>query len=361
MRSVLLVILIWFLVRFCPRRDTEQITREQGFLQNGTSFHVTETIRRKSLLDILDGDSNDEQANAVRRQGIDTALLRYTGLLLSGDTQTGVRYSVGLPPSLDGIQAQAIRVLQNTLKQSNLNVNEFTFPATAAFIPVGEYVTLVYRKILSFTVYTLPSEYQFGGPVVGIISTSSNSTSIDASLPPGNISLPPNTFINIALPMFSASNIADALCAYFASNGSIYVSALASPPNFCLSSSLGDFALLTKASSESSPAQNTSPSSPPNDKIVKSTSSTTKKSSVEWRVVVGGTFLALAGLAFLVGIVLIGLKLKRNVKVVIDSENDGLILQDSFVGGKRTPSAAIVRTRPAIEIDIPQFKNQLGV
>lgn len=327
--------------------------------------NVWGTMRRMSLLDVVDETTADKQANAVRRQGVDSALLKYAGLTLSADTQTGAVYDVRLPPSLAGIQAQATRIMPSTLEQNPLTLNEFTFPSSTSFSPSSDYVTIVYRKITSFTVYTLPPEYQYGGPVVGIISSSSNSTAVDPSLPPGSVSLPTNTYINISLPMSSTSLDSNGLCAFFASNGSIFVSSLASMPNFCLSSTLGDFALVVRASSMTSPTQNAPPpiakdSSTDGGVRSSSSSSSGAKSSTNWKLIVGGTCLALAGLAFLVASVLIGLKIMESVKLLFMTRrytgNDEA-LQDSLVGGSIAPSAAVMRTKPALEIDVANFSH----
>eukprot|EP00250_Pteridium_aquilinum_P020805 c24956_g1_i1 orf=1-1488(-) len=266
------------------------------------------------LLDVVDETAADKQANAVRRQGVDSALLRYAGLKLSTDTRTGVIFNVDLPPTLLGIQAEATRLNPSRFKQDGLTFNEFGLPRNVSFVPISAFVVLVYRKISNFTVYTLPSQYQFGGPVVGIISSPSNTTFVDSSLPQASISLLPNTFINISLPMFSTNRNANALCAFFSSNGSIFVSKLASLPNFCVSSTLGDFALIVQASSTPSPAQDTSPSaSTANGNAPPSSSSNTKRSN-NWKFIVGVTCLILAGVALLVALVLISIRLADRVK-----------------------------------------------
>ncbi|MCO5556619.1 hypothetical protein L7F22_010170 [Adiantum nelumboides] len=325
--------------------------------------NVWQARRRASLLDVIEGTAADKQANAVRRKGIDSSLLRYAGLTLATETQTGAVYDVGLPPSLAGIHAQVIRIIPASLNQVVLILNEFVIPSSVSFSPSSDYVALVYRKISSFTVYTLPPGYQFGGPVVGIMSSSSNFTTINPLLPPGSIFLPANTYINISLPMFSTSLNVNAFCAFFALNGSIFVSNLAAMPSYCLSSTVGDFALVIEASSRTSPTQEMSPpttTASPNGGNIRSASSPSAKSSTNWKLIVGTTCLALAGVAFLVAVALISLKLTESAKHFLTTRtymrNDEA-LQDSLVGGSIAPSAAVMRTKPALEIDVAHFSH----
>ncbi|KAI5076882.1 hypothetical protein GOP47_0008947 [Adiantum capillus-veneris] len=329
--------------------------------------NVRGAMRRMSLLDIVDGTTADKQANAVRRLGVDSAVLRYAGLVLATDTQIGAVYDVGLPPSLAGIRVQVMRISPASLTEADLILNEFSIPPGASFNPSGDYVALIYRKISSFTVYTLPPQYQFGGPVVGIMSSSSNSTTIDPSQPPGSISLPTNRYVKISLPSFSTSVSPNALCAFFASNGSIFVSSLAAMPSYCLFSTLGDFALVVEASSTTSPTQGASPptaTSSPNDGSIRASSSPSGKSSTNWKLIVGATCLALGGLALLVAVVLISLKVRESVKQSVKhflttrtyTGNDEA-LQDSLVGGSIAPSAPVMRTKPALEIDVAHFSH----
>ncbi|KAH7446701.1 hypothetical protein KP509_01G069200 [Ceratopteris richardii] len=319
-------------------------------------------MRRTSLLEVLDEALPDKQANAVRRQGIDSSMLRYAGLILSQDTQTGVVYSVALPPSLQGIRAQAVRVVQDAFKQAGFILNEFTFPANAVLSPESEYVMLVYRETSSFTIYTLPPDYQFGGPVVGIVMSSSNSTSIDPSVPPATISLPADSYINVSLPTFSTISGSNALCAFFSSNGSVFTSNIASQPNFCLSSTLGDFAIIIKGHPGSSPMQDASPSTPSTDGNLRSSPSK-KNSSTNWRLIVGAIFLTFAGLVFLVAVAFLSIKLTESARILLKTRYNGNdeALQDSLVGGGHAPSAPIIRTKPALEIDVARFSHHLDV
>ncbi|MCO5561970.1 hypothetical protein L7F22_015596 [Adiantum nelumboides] len=355
--------------------DYSTLTRKQGskckVQVSSNTKHIEHIVphdnvwrasRRASLL-VIEGAAADKQANAVRRKGVDSSLLRYAGLTLATETQTGVVYDVGLPPSLAGIRAQVIRIIPATLNQVDLILNEFVIPLSASFSPSSDYVSLIYRKISSFTVYTLPPQYQFGGPVVGVMSSSSNFTTIDPLLPPGSIFLPANTYINVSLPMFSTSLNVNAFCAFFALNGSIFVSNLAAMPSYCLSSTLGDFALVIEASSMTSPTQEMSPpntTASPNDGNIRSASSPSAKSSTNWKLIVGATCLALAGVAFLVAVALISLKLTESAKHFLTTRtymrNDEA-LQDSLVGGSIAPSAAVMRTKPALEIDVAHFSH----
>lgn len=300
---------------------------------------------------------SDMVVNSVRREGVDSSLRKYAFLALAQEAATsgGDVYNVTLTPFLSGIEAQALRLASaSTLKQQGLTFNEFSIPQGADLGDDTAPLLLIYRKILNFTVYSLPAHYAFAGPVVGIITYSPpNFTTDDPSLPQVPITFSTSS-ISTSVPL-SVSAAASALCAFFAPNGSVSFTNIASSPNVCMSDTLGDVALVLPAQDfpsqqqqqqhQQQPLRGSTPTFPAG------------KPKRHWKLALGATFLALAGLGFCVATALSSVGLIQRLKVVILARLAGNeeALQTSLIGISRAPTAPGVRTKPALEMDMARF------
>lgn len=288
--------------------------------------------------------------NSVRREGVDSSLRNYAILALSQAT-TGTIYNVTLPPVLSGIKAQAIQLRSDSLEKQGQIFNEFSIPKGAVLGSNSSLLMMIYRKIFNFTVYSLPSQYQFGGPVVGIINYApSNFTTNDPTIPELSVTFP-NRSISVRVPLFSSLGQTVPFCAYFSANGTVTLDNVTSSPNVCTLATLGDVALVLPASDP--PAQQSSPTAP----VSLQSPIPVKKAARKWKLAVEATFLALVGLAFCVALAFMSAGLVGRIKVAIMDrlEYNEEALQTSLIGTSRAPTAANVRTKPALEVDMARF------
>lgn len=296
-------------------------------------------------------DSSNSAANFVRREGIDSSLFKYAFLALTtGGINTGTIYNVTLAPTLDGIQAQTIRLRTGSLKKYGLAFNEFSIPIGASVDANSSLLVMIYRNIFNFTVYSLPTQYEFGGPVVGIVTYSPfNLTTFDSSSPEIPLTFP-NKSIRIQVPMSRSSGTSVPLCAFFSVNGTVTFTNLTSLPNICTSATLGDVALVLPSSNSPSPE-----SSAPAPASLESPLST--KVASHWKLIVAITCLALAGVAFCIAVALISVVWVKKMKVatVDRSVDDEEPLDTSLIGDSRAPTAVGIRTKPTLEMDMARF------
>ncbi|MCO5560888.1 hypothetical protein L7F22_014508 [Adiantum nelumboides] len=117
-------------------------------------------------------------ANGVRRQGVDTALRKYSFMALS-HARTSIIYNVPLTPFLSGIVCQAMHVRAGSAHRRGLVFNEFTIPLGMILQTRGPFVIMVYRKIANFTLYSAPSGYELASHVVGIVIYTNLNTTLD--------------------------------------------------------------------------------------------------------------------------------------------------------------------------------------
>lgn len=309
--------------------------------------------------------SSDMVINSVRRQGVDSSLRRYAFLAVSQHEEAvagGNVYNVTLTPFLRGIESQALWLASvNTLQQQGLSFNEFSIPqgALSTSLPPDAPLLLIYRKIVNFTIYSLPASFSFAGPVVGIIVYSPpNFTTDDPALPQLPISFS-SPSISTSVPLsLSAAPYTSISCAFFAPNGSVSFSNIASPPNVCMSDTLGDVALVLPT--QDLPSQQQQQQQQQQDQTPLrgiSPAFTAQKTSKHWKLALGATFLALAGLGFCVVVAMASVGLVRRLKVVVLARLTGNeeALQTSLIGISRAPSAPGVRTKPALEMDMARF------
>lgn len=309
-------------------------------------FFFCFSIAHPSLASV--SDYSNALVNSVRRQGIDSSLRNYALLALS-QVDTGTACNVSLPPALSGIQSQALQLASDSLQTNGLTFNQFSIPQGAVINANGTLLVLVYRKIYNFTVYSLPAPYLFGGPVVGIVTYApSNSTTDDLEEVQLTFS---ESLITVELPLYRALGETVPLCAFFSPDGTVTFDNLTASPNVCTSATLGDFALVLESPSE----YNNPPSAP----IGLQTPLPGRKGARNWKFGVAVACLALVGLAFCAAIVLVSVGLVEQVKVAIMDRlaHNEEALETSSIGTSRAPTAAGVRTKPALEMDMAHFKH----
>ncbi|MCO5548232.1 hypothetical protein L7F22_001689 [Adiantum nelumboides] len=314
------------------------------------------------------GSGNIATINSVRRQGVDSSLRKYAFLAVQDEDGQGEStveakvYNVTLTPLLQaGIQSQALRLASgSTLQQKGLTFNEISIPQGALFSSPSSTSTsllLVYRKITNFTVYSLPPSFSFAGPVVGILAYAPpNFTTDDPALPQLPISFS-SPSITATLPLsISDAPSTSISCAFFALNGSVTFADTFSSPSVCISDTLGvDVALVLPT--EDLPHQQQQQSPFINGGFNEPTYLNSKGSSKHWKLAVGATCLALAGLGFCAAFAVASVGLAQRLKVMILARLTGNeeALQTSLIGVSRAPSAPALRTKPALEMDMARF------
>ncbi|MCO5575382.1 hypothetical protein L7F22_029182 [Adiantum nelumboides] len=291
-------------------------------------------------------------ANGVRKAGIDSNLHKYAiQRLLSGHSHTGVAYNVSLPPSLQGITCQVMRLRAGSLHRRGLAFNNFHISRGARVHTGGPYVLMIYKAIpLSVTalLYSLPTEYTLISPILGLLVYTSNTPSaFNASS--AEMSLSDNPPITIAIPIDKSFDVGfqAVLCAFFDVNGVFSLSSLSSSPNTCASATLLDMALVVLSSASSSTPSNSTSSNGPS-------SSKSRRSSPAkaWRVALIAVLASFCGLAVMGGTVMFALRLlqKRHMaKLVKEPADHHETLHTSMIGHTRAPTAASVRTKPRLE------------
>jgi hypothetical protein len=343
--------------------------------------------------------------NSVRRQGVDSSLVKYAALAIQGQDQSSPAsppsdstvFTINLSPALGGIAAEARWISSaSILQQQGLTFNQFSLPSGSPSIGVAAAssatgkvtaspydsaaapLLLIYRKIFNFTIYSLPPSYAFGGPIVGIIAFSPpNLTAIDPSLPELTITIARSTsstsssLITVHAPRYSSlpSTAPVPLCALFSFNGSVSFAPLAASPNVCEFDTFGDVALVVpwpQAPSSPSSAQPAAGTSNPSSSTTTSSSSSKtsssdsdrRKSSSHWKLALGITCLAIAGLAFCVVAAIASITMAQRLRVAILARfaSNEEALQTSLIGVSRAPTAAGVRTKPALEMDMAHFE-----
>eukprot|EP00250_Pteridium_aquilinum_P021617 c2517_g1_i1 orf=294-1364(+) len=304
--------------------------------------------------------SPDMIVNSVRREGVDSSLKKYAFVSQQEEAvATGSVYNVTLTPFLQGIQSQALRLASgSSLQQEGLTFNEFSIPQGAPFTtqPPDAPLLLIYRKITNFTVYSLPASFSFAGPVVGIIAYSPpNFTTDDPTLPQLPISFFSPSVTTILPLSLSAAPSSSISCAFFAPNGSVSFANVASPPNVCMSNTLGDVALVLPTQDMPQQQEQQQQGKSPFQASIPTFSA--RKSNTHWKLALGATCLALAGLGFCVALAVASVGVAQRLKVVILARLTGNeeALQTSLIGINRAPSAPGVRTKPALEMDMARF------
>lgn len=295
---------------------------------------------------------------------MDSSLRRYAFLAVSQREEAvagGNVYNVTLTPFLRGIESQALWLASvSTLQQQGLSFNEFSIPqgALSTSLSSDAPLLLIYRKIINFTIYSLPASFSFAGPVVGIIVYSPpNFTTDDPALPQLPISFS-SPSISTSVPLsLSAAPYTSLSCAFFAPNGSVSFASIASPPNVCTSDTLGDVALVLPTQDLPSQHQQQQQQQEQTPLLGISPAFPAQKTSKHWKLALGATFLALAGLGFCVVFAMASVGLVRRLKVVVLARLTGNeeALQTSLIGISRAPSAPGVRTKPALEMDMARF------
>ncbi|MCO5582833.1 hypothetical protein L7F22_036733 [Adiantum nelumboides] len=324
------------------------------FLLNEKRIMDAPSFTAVRLPEQLAGDQQSmnysSMANGVRKAGIDSNLHKYAiQRLLSGRSHTGVAYNVSLPPSLQGITCQVMRLRAGSLHRRGLAFNNFYISKGARVHTGWPYVLMIYKAIpLSVTalLYSLPTGYTLISPILGLLVYTSNTPSaFNASSAEMSISDKPP--ITIAIPIDMSFHVGSqaVLCAFFDINGVLSLSSLSSPPNTCASATLLDMALVVLSSSSSSSSNSTS-NGPP--------SSNSRRSSPAkaWRVALIAVLASFCGLAVVGGTVMFALRLlqKRHVaKLVKEPADHHETLHTSMIGHTRAPTAASVRTKPRLE------------
>ncbi|KAI5081340.1 hypothetical protein GOP47_0004523 [Adiantum capillus-veneris] len=292
-------------------------------------------------------------ANGVRREGVDTALRKYAFMTLS-HARTGIIYNVSLPPFLNGILCQAMRVRAGSARRRGLSFNEFTIPQGMIVQTGGPFVIMVYRKIYNFTLYSAPPGYAFAGPVVGIVIYTNLNTTLDDSPLPEMTVLSPNSSIVAKLDiLYQTLNLPHNNsplpfgCAYYDINGTASFTNISTYPNICSFKILTDVAIIVPASVIAVPASPPSPA----PAMVGVSLPTAKHASNVWKIVVLAVVGGVVGLALLIAIIVMGLKVGDECQMTKMDEppDDEETLQTSLIGHTRAPTAAGVRTRPVLE------------
>lgn len=294
---------------------------------------------------------SNSTANGVRREGVDTALRKYAFMALA-HARTGIIYSVPLPPFLDGIFCQAMRVRAGSARKRGLVFNEFTIPQGIIVQTGGPFVIMVYRKIVNFTLYSSPSGYTFASPVVGIVIYTNDNTTLDDSPLPEMTVLSPNTSITAKVNILYQTlniphnNSVPFGCAYYDINGTVSFTNISTYPNICSFKILTDVAIIVPSSVITVPTPSPAPAM-----VGLSFPPPSKHASNVWKIVVLAVVGGVVGLALLVAIIVMGLKVGDDCQMTKMDEppDDEETLQTSLIGHTRAPTAAGVRTRPVLE------------
>lgn len=281
--------------------------------------------------------------NGVRREGIDTSLRKYAFMALS-HARTGIIYNVSLPPSLNGISAQVMRVRSGSARRRGLVFNEFVIPLGVVVVTGGPFVIMIYRNIFNFTVYSLPQGYSFVSPILGIvIYTNLNTSFDDTPLPEMNV-VSAITPITARVPLSQPIGSSVPLCAFFDINGTVTFLNLSEAPNVCSSTSLQDVALVLPSSLIPPPPASPSPTP-------FTTIASRKSASNVWKMALVAVSGGVVGLAILIAVLILGLRVRDKCKIAVMEElgDNEEALQTSLVGNTRAPTAAGLRTRPTLE------------
>eukprot|EP00250_Pteridium_aquilinum_P035577 c9680_g1_i1 orf=146-1213(+) len=316
------------------------------------AFHGDEVAEADALLpSFLSPEEvaafSNTTANGVRREGVDTALRKYAFMTLS-HARTGIIYNVSLPPFLDGILCQAMRVRVGSARKRGVTFNEFSIPQGFIVQTGGPFVIMVYRKIFDFTLYTSPLGSVFASSFVGIVIYTNTNTTLDDSPLPEMTVLSPNTSITATLtisPNIPRGPSVPFGCALYDINGTASFTNVSSYPNICSLKILTDVALIVPTSVIATPPP------PPASAKVTAPPSAPKRTSNTWKIVVVAVVGGVVGLALLIAIIVMGLKVGDECQMtrVDEPPDDEETLQTSLIGHTRAPTAAGVRTRPVLE------------
>ncbi|KAI5067606.1 hypothetical protein GOP47_0018134 [Adiantum capillus-veneris] len=364
-------------VAFCGKEEAAALARGGGWSCGSVSGGVAawpllvQALLLMFLLrwKVVAAGSDFATINSVRREGVDSSLRKYALLAVPHEQEVAKAYNVTLTPLLQaGIESQAMRLPSGiTLQQQGLTFNEISIPQGALFSSSGSPsspLLLIYRKIVNFTVYSLPSSssFSFAGPVVGIIAYAPpNFTTDDPSLPQLPISFS-SPSVTATLPLFISDAPSTSIsCAFFAPNGSVFFADPVSSPNVCISDTLGvDIALVLPTQDLPQPQQQQQQQqeSPFIDGGFNAPAYVNSKgSSKHWKLAIGATCLALAGVGFCAAFAVASVGLAQRLKVMIMARLTGNeeALQTSLIGVSRAPSAPALRTKPALEMDMARF------
>ncbi|KAH7352208.1 hypothetical protein KP509_19G034300 [Ceratopteris richardii] len=295
---------------------------------------------------------SEATANGVRREGIDTALRKYAFMALL-HARTGIIYNVPLPPFLDGILCQAMRVRAGSAHKRGISFNEFTIPRGMLVQTGGPFVIIVYRRVFNFTLYTAPPGYAFASPTVGIVIYTNLNTTLDHLPLPEMTILSPNSTMTAKFNLsFQAAKLAHGAspplrCAYFDINGTASIASISVYPNICSFKVLKDVAILIPESSSIrvSPA--------PSPAVHALLPSTSHNASRKWEFVLLVIAALLVAMAILMFVVVKALRILNECEAVRMKElpDHEEKLQTSLIGHTRAPTASIVRTRPVLETE----------
>ncbi|KAI5083723.1 hypothetical protein GOP47_0003466 [Adiantum capillus-veneris] len=344
------------LIAFCTL--LHQLLPAAAFNYSAESSTLMRLPERHTYTKVLQthssGRATTATANGVRRAGIDSNLHKYAvQRLLSGHFHTGVAYNVSLPPSLQGVRCQVMRLRAGSLHRRGLSFNDFLIPKGARVHTGGPFVLMVYKSIpLSLTalLYTLPPGYTLISPILGLlVYTSLTPTAFNASSVEKSLTDMPPISITIPIDESSVHSQDGPLCAFFDINGVLSLSSLSSPPSTCSSATLMDMALVLSSSSSSPPPpSNYTSNGPPSSKPRKAAP------AKAWRVALIAVLASFCGLAVMGATIMVGFRVlhKRHVaKMVKEPTDQQETLQTSVIGHTRAPTAASVRTKPTLETE----------
>ncbi|KAH7279107.1 hypothetical protein KP509_37G005500 [Ceratopteris richardii] len=263
--------------------------------------------------------------------------------------RTGIIYNVPLPPFLDGILCQAMRVRAGSARRRGLSFNEFTIPRGMVVQTGGPFVIMVYRRIFNFTLYSPPPGYTFASPIVGIVIYTNLNTTLDDLPLPEMAVLSPNSSItakfNTSLEALHIHDRVPLGCAYYDINGTASFTNISTYPNTCSFKILTDVAIIIPETSIPTTPPAAAPAS------VNISSPPKAHASNMWKIVVLAVVGGVGGLALLIAIILVGFRVKNECQAPAEEEtpDDEETLQTSLIGHTRAPTAAGVRTRPVLE------------
>lgn len=247
--------------------------------------------------------------------------------------KTGRLYNVSVPGLLLG-NVLAIRLRSGSFRRYGVNISEFIIHPGCIVDPIPERILLVYARLVNTSLFQgVPAGFVLASPVLSVHVYDAGN--LNSSETPQQLSVS-TTASPISIEFPQSSNFQ---CAQFADN-STAVNITNLVQGVCQVDHLGTFALVNSAIA---PAP-----SPSGERS--SASSTRKKHSNTWKIVVGSVIGGLVLLA-LVSLLALGIGRRRKDAKLSRMEyqtEQGETLQMATVRNSRVPAAANTRTQATL-------------
>ncbi|KAJ1408237.1 hypothetical protein SESBI_23775 [Sesbania bispinosa] len=240
--------------------------------------------------------------------------------------QTGALYDALLPQNLSGMDVSVVRLRSRRLWNKGANFSYFRIPPRTVSIPHVKRLAIVYQNLGNWSshYYSLPG-YSLISSVVGfMVFDASNVTDVSVR----NLSL--NTMgqpISIQFPnvTFIGGIKSRASCVAFSVNGTFQLTQMSSS-GVCHSRDQGHFSVVLPLEKKQRP----------------------------WYLLVIGCGLGIFGLILVgyAGYSSMRLLKSKRIQAMEKQANEDLVLESRWVGSSKMPSAAVIRTQPALESGI---------